>query len=130
MFTLEQIKTAHSKVKSGADFPSYIQELIQIGLSHYENFVLDGHSTFFGKNNDSISSPAKYKALSIADKSKPEQFKSDLKAHQQGLTDYMTFCNDAAKSGVEKWIVDLSKMTCTYYDLEGNKVLEEIIPPK
>ena len=23
MFTIEQIKTAHSKVKSGADFPTY-----------------------------------------------------------------------------------------------------------
>jgi uncharacterized protein YbcV (DUF1398 family) len=130
MFTLEQIKTAHSKVKSGADFPNYIQELIKLGLSHYENFVLDGHSTFFGKNNYTISSPAKYKALSISGKSNPEQFKSDLKAHQQGQTDYMTFCNDSAKSGVEKWTVDLSKMTCTYYDAEGNTVLEELIPAK
>ncbi len=27
MFTVEQIKTAHSKVKSGADFPAYIQDI-------------------------------------------------------------------------------------------------------
>jgi len=27
MFTVEQIKAAHSKVKSGADFPSYIKEI-------------------------------------------------------------------------------------------------------
>ena len=27
MFTLEQIKQAHSQVESGADFPSYIQEI-------------------------------------------------------------------------------------------------------
>lgn len=28
MFTLDQIKAAHNKVKSGADFPAYIQDLI------------------------------------------------------------------------------------------------------
>jgi hypothetical protein len=27
MFTIEQIDQAHSKVKSGADFPKYIQDL-------------------------------------------------------------------------------------------------------
>lgn len=28
MFILDQIKAAHSKVKSGGDFPTYIQDLI------------------------------------------------------------------------------------------------------
>ena len=32
MFTLEQIKLAHSKVKSGADFPAYIKELKALGV--------------------------------------------------------------------------------------------------
>ena len=32
MFTVEQIKAAHSKVKSGADFPAYIQEIKALGL--------------------------------------------------------------------------------------------------
>lgn len=32
MFTIEQIKEAHSKVKSGADFPNYIQDLIILGV--------------------------------------------------------------------------------------------------
>jgi len=40
----------------------------------------------------------------------------------------MTFCNEAAKAGVEKWIVDTQKMTCTYYDKLGNVMLEEKIP--
>lgn len=31
MFTIEQIKTAHSQVKSGADFPAYIQEIKKLG---------------------------------------------------------------------------------------------------
>ena len=43
MFTAEQIKAAHSKVKSGADFPSYIQEIKALGVTHYEAYVTDGH---------------------------------------------------------------------------------------
>lgn len=34
-FTVAQLKTAHGKVKSGADFPSYIQEIKALGVTHY-----------------------------------------------------------------------------------------------
>lgn len=128
MFTLDQIKAAHSKVKSGADFPAYIRELKQLGVVEYETFVKDGHTNYLGENTYKIKSPARYAALTIASASQAEQFKADLKAHQQGKTDYATFCADCAKSGVEKWIVDLTKMTCTYFDSAGNEVLIERIP--
>lgn len=42
MFTVEQIKAAHSKVKSGADFPAYIQEIKSLGVTHYEAYSLTG----------------------------------------------------------------------------------------
>lgn len=128
MFTIDQIKEAHSKVKSGADFPNYIQELIKLGVEKYESFVLDGHALFFGKNNFKIQSDPKYPALKIAEQSNKEQFQSDLKAHQQGKTNYPTFCGDCSKSGIEKWIVDLQNMTCTYYDKSGQSMLMENIP--
>ena len=64
----------------------------------------------------------------LLDTSNIEQFKQQLKAHQQGETDYLTFCNNAAESGVEKWKVDTDKMTCIYYDKSGNKMLQEKIP--
>lgn len=35
MFTLDQIREAHVKVKSGADFPHYIQDLIVLGVQKY-----------------------------------------------------------------------------------------------
>jgi len=54
--------------------------------------------------------------------------KFDLKAHQQGKTDYSTFCSDCAKSGVEKWAVSMEEMTCSYFDKAGNKLLVEVIP--
>jgi len=128
MFTLTQIKEAHSKVKSGADFPKYVQDLIGLGLTHYEMYVTDGHASYFGKDNYNVVSEPKYAALTIAETSDKVQFQNDLKAHQQGKTDYPTFCNDCAKSGIEKWIVDTQKLNCTYFDKAGNEILEEKIP--
>lgn len=128
MFTLDQIKTAHAKVRSGADFPSYVQELITLGLKNYESFVSDGHAVYHGSEGYTITSPAKYEAKEIATESNKGQFIKDLKEHQQGKTDYPTFCGIAATHGVEKWIVDMEKMTCTYYDLHGNEMLVEQIP--
>lgn len=128
MFTLEQIKAAHSQVKSGADFPKYIQDIQKLGVTAYEVFVSDGHADYYGKNDFKITSPAKYDTLPLAKISYSEKFTSDLLAHQQGKTDYMTFCQDCANSGIEKWIVNIAEMTCTYYDVTGTNVLTENIP--
>lgn len=128
MFQLKEIQEAHAKVKSGADFPAYIQDLIKLGVIKYDTFVSDGHAIFFGNNHYKIQSAAKYPALSVSDKSDREAFKKNLKIHQQGQTDYLTFCRHSAEAGIEKWTVDMKNMTCTYYDKENNNILEEKIP--
>lgn len=128
MFTAAQIKTAHSKVKSGADFPSYIQKIKTLGVTHYEAFVADGHVEYYGANNHTATTPPKYDDLAIAEIVDMETFKSELRAHQQGKTDYLTFINMCAETGIEKWQVCMDKMTCTYYDKVGNEVLVEAIP--
>jgi len=128
MFTIDQINEAHAKVKSGADFPNYIQDIIKLGVTGFETFVADGHTVYFGAAGVKIESAATYAALKLADESDKDQFQEDLKDHQQGKTNYQTFCLDCAWSGVEKWVVDMSKMTCTYYDKAGNEMLAEAIP--
>lgn len=128
MFTLQAIKDAHSKVKSGADFPKYIQELIVLGIQKYDAFVVDGHIVYSGKEDFELSSPPAYKKLVVANISDKERFKHYLKNHQRGQTDYTTFCNDAAETGVEKWTVDMQNMTCIYYDKSNTLMVEEQIP--
>ena len=93
MFTIEQIKAAHSKVKSGADFPKYVQDLIDLGVEAYGTYVVDGHAEYFGKDGCQIKSDVKYSPLNAAEKSDSQSFIVRLKAHQQGQTDYLTFCN-------------------------------------
>ena len=128
MFTIQQIHEAHSKVKSGADFPKYMQDIIALGVTSFETFVFDNHTDYFGKDNFTVSSEGFSEILNVANESNIEQFKSDLKSHQLGNTEYMTFLNDCAKSGVEKWIVVMDKMTCSYFDKNGKEMLVEKIP--
>jgi uncharacterized protein YbcV (DUF1398 family) len=128
MFTLEAIKAAHAKVKSGADFPKYIQEIKTLGVKNYTSYVNNGHVRYESVDGETIQSPAKYAELTVSQQSNGAQFKHDLKVHQQGGTDYLTFCSDSAAAGIEKWVVDLEAMTCTYYDMSGQNILVENIP--
>lgn len=128
MFTIDQIKQAHSKVKSGADFPGYIWEMKTLGVVAYEHFVADGHIQYFGKDDFRISSEAKWAPMVVAEPGDTEKLKHSLKIHQQGETDYATFCKQTAEAGVERWIVDMGKMTCSYYDRAGNRMLVETVP--
>ena len=128
MFTIEQIKAPHSIVKSGADFPSYIKEIKSLGVTNYEAYVSDGHIDYHGANGYTAKVPAKYEPLEVAQNSKSEAFKAELVAHQQGKTDFLTFIKMCATLGIEKWVISMDKMTCSYYDKAGNKILVEAIP--
>lgn len=128
MFTERQIKAAHAKVKTGADFPAYIQEIKNLGLISYEYSVCNGKTEYFGANGHNINSDARYAPLTIADCSSSERLEHIISIHQQGQTDFVTFCRQAAEAGVEKWIIDTQKMLCTYYNKAGNKIIAEPIP--
>lgn len=128
MFTVEQIKAAHSQVKSGADFPKYIQAIKQLGVKTFETWVIDSHTEYFGESGYQTRSEPMYEHLVISDKSDKNQFSHYLKIHQRGETDYKTFCRHCAETGIEKWFVSLNEMTCTYYDKAGNRILVEQIP--
>jgi uncharacterized protein YbcV (DUF1398 family) len=48
--------------------------------------------------------------------------------HQDGQTDYYTFCQQSAQSGIAKWRIDIIEMTCTYCDTSGDAIIIEKIP--
>ncbi|KYP15350.1 DUF1398 family protein [Flavihumibacter sp. CACIAM 22H1] len=128
MFTTEQIKAAHSKVKSGADFPAYIREIKALGVTHYVAYVADGRINYYGADDSTAKLPAKYEPLAIADRANGEALKAGLLAHQQGKTDFLVFIKMCATCGIEKWEICMEEMTCTYYDSAANKILVETIP--
>ena len=65
--------------------------------------------------------------LEVADTSSAERLQQALGIHQQGETDYPTFCKHAAEAGVEKWTVNTIDMLFNYFDKAGHAmVVEEI----
>jgi len=128
MFTIAQIKELHSKVKSGADFPAYIQDLIALGVQGYDIFVNDGHEEYFGADNYRVAAPANYDKIPVAPSANKERFIEFLVMHQNGQTDYLTFCNHAAHCGIAKWRVNIIEMICTYFDPSDAAILIEKIP--
>lgn len=128
MFTLQQMKAAHAKVKSGKDFPAYVQEIKRIGLLYYDFMVKDGRTVYHGVNGFQINSDPIYEEKSISVQGAPAAVRHIIAEHQQGKSDFLTFCKLVADAGVEKWVVDTRAMMCTYYDLEGNSMVAEPIP--
>ncbi len=128
MSTLQQVKAAHARVKTGADFPAYVHEIKQLGLLHYEYLVKNGKTVYYGANGFHISSEAIYAEKEISQIASPATVKQIIKDHQQGKTDFLTFCTLVAEAGVEKWVVDTQTMLCSYYDLNGNSMIAEPIP--
>lgn len=128
MFTIQQMKSAHAKVKTGADFPAYVQEIKQLGLFRYEYQVKNGKTVYHGANNFQISSEAIYPEKIISEISFPAALKQIITEHQQGKSDFLNVCALVADAGVEKWIVDAQAMLCTYYDQGGNVMMTEPIP--
>lgn len=128
MFTIEQIHEAFGKVKSGADFPQFVQDLKEIGITHYDNFVSNGRTKYYGKNYFTLNGDSKYPEMLVSENSSSEKLKHAITIHQQGQTDYPTFCKQAAEAGVEKWTTHMIEMTVTYLDKSGNKLTVEAIP--
>lgn len=127
MFSLNQINDIHERLGKQTTLPEYLLALKAIGVDKYDSFITDGHSEYLGKDNQKLVSPPIHKKLIIANKSNREVFLKHLSLHSQGKTDYFQMSQGLADSGIEKWTFDTSKMTITYYDMEGSEMLVETI---
>jgi len=127
-FTIEQIHEASQKVNSGADFPRYVQDLKAIGVTHYDNFVSNGLTKYYGAQGFCVEGESKNQVLNINEKASVAGLKQAITIHQQGLTDYPAFCQQAADAGVDKWTTQMINMTVTYFDKQGHEMLIEPIP--
>ncbi|HTM97867.1 MAG TPA: DUF1398 family protein [Pedobacter sp.] len=128
MFTIEDIRNAEQKIKTGADFPLFIKEIKAMGVERNDVYVMNGMSIYFGNNEHTVESAPAYETLLIEEQSSAQDLQKALKIHQEGQTDFQTFCRQAASAGVEKWVTDLKEMTVSYLDMAGNELIVEKIP--
>ena len=127
MFTLEQVNDIHDRLGNAGTLSQYLEALKSIGVDKYDSFITDGHSEYFGIDNQMVISPPVHKKLTIANTSSREDLLKHLNLHNQGKTNYLEMSRGLAESGIEKWSFDTSKMTITYYDTEGREMLVEAI---
>ncbi len=129
MFTAEQIQAASAKVTSGAEYPLFVRALKLMGVVTYEHFVVDGSTVYAGANQEQVRiMPPQVVTFTVNATSSATKLQEALKAHQQGMTNYSTFCQQAAEAGVEKWICNIQQHTISYVNTEGNTLLQETIP--
>ncbi len=127
MFTLDQINEIHERLGKQATLPQYLQALKAIGVDKYDSFITDGHSEYYGNESQKVVSPPVHEKFTIAKTSNREGLLRHLNLHNQGNTNYVEMSKGLADSGIEKWTFDTSKMTITYYDKDGNRMLVEAI---
>jgi uncharacterized protein YbcV (DUF1398 family) len=128
MFTVEQIKAAHRKVKTGADFPNYVQEIKALGLIKYEYMVADGRTIYYGDNNFTTEAPPIYPEKRVSPVPSATTMEQNIREHQQGKSDFLTICQQAADAGVHHWEVNAQTMLCSYFDSDNNRMIAEPIP--
>lgn len=127
MFTLEQIDEIHENSGKRTSLPEYLHALNAIGVIRYDSFIADGHSEYYGADNQKLVSPPVHEKYIIAEISNLEALHIHLKLHEQGETDYFQMSQGLADSGIEKWTFDTKEMTIAYFDIAGNALLVEDI---
>jgi uncharacterized protein YbcV (DUF1398 family) len=127
MFTIGQINDLHDRLGQAETLLEYVRGLNAIGVEKYDSYLTDGHSEYFGKPGQKVISPPVHSQLSISEKSDKEKFLKHLKLSEEGKITYIEMSEGLAESGTEKWTVDTSEMTMTFYDRAGSEMLVERI---
>ena|SRR6218665_794320 len=127
MFTQNQIDEIHSNLGRQTSLPDYLRALHEIGVLKQDSFITDGHSEYYGADNQKLISPPEHEKMTIAEVSNKEGLLIHLSLHEQGKTDYFQMSQGLADSGIEKWTFDTIEMTIAYFDKAGNELVVEDI---
>lgn len=125
MFTLEQVTHIHDTLGNADTLPDYLRALHAIGVKHYDSFVTDGHSEYYGEGGHKVLSPSYHETFQVGDSSDKGAFLEYMKLVEQGGVGYEEMSKRLAELGVEKWTFDTEALTITYYDKAGQPLLVE-----
>jgi uncharacterized protein YbcV (DUF1398 family) len=89
MFTLGQIHEIHDRLGKAETLAQYLQALHAIGVEKCDSFVTNGHSEYFGKNDQKVVSPPAHETLTVAQTSNREKLMEHLDRLLQQKTGYL-----------------------------------------
>ncbi|MCG6473449.1 hypothetical protein ATC81_01275 [Staphylococcus aureus] len=126
-FKLSAIQQAHQQF-TGVDFPKLFKAFKDMGMTYNIVNIQDGTATYVHQSEDDIVTSSVKSNHPVAPSSKQSIVQDVLTRHQQGQTDFETFCDEMAQAGIYKWHIDIQAGTCTYIDLQEQAIISELIP--
>lgn len=126
-FTLSEIQQAHQQY-TGVDFPKLFKEFKDMGMTYNIVNIQDGTATYVHQSEDDIVTSSVKSNHPVAPSSNQSIVQDVLTRHQQGQTDFETFCDEMAEAGIYKWHIDIQAGTYTYIDLKEQAIISELIP--
>ncbi len=125
-FTLSAIQQAHQQF-TGVDFPKLFKAFKDMGMT-YNIVNVDGTATYVHQSEDDIVTSSVKSNHPVAQKSNKTIVSSVLTRHQQGQTDFETFCDEMAEAGIYKWHIDLKRALVLISTCKTKLYLSELIP--
>ena len=126
-FKLSAIQQAHQQF-TGVDFPKLFKAFKDMGMTYNIVNIQDGTATYVHQSEDNIVTSSVKSNHPVAPSSNQSIVQDVLTRHQQGQTDFETFCDEMAQAGIYKWHIDIQAGTCTYIDLQEQAIISELIP--
>ncbi len=126
-FSIEAIRNAHM-LYTGPDFPKLIKEFIHMGMVTNIVNIETGVVTYIDNNGVVLNDTGVNVGFQINESATYENALAALQRNQNGESDFSTFCNEIAIAGVYKWEIDLTNMTCSYFDKTETSIIVENIP--
>ncbi|HFV7452561.1 TPA: DUF1398 domain-containing protein [Staphylococcus aureus] len=126
-FKLSAIQQAHQQF-TGVDFPKLFKAFKDMGMTYNIVNIQDGTATYVHQSEDDIVTSSVKSNHPVAPSSNQSIVQDVLTRHQQGQTDFETFCDEMAQAGIYKWRIDIQAGTCTYIDLQEQAIISELIP--
>ncbi|HAR6953564.1 TPA: DUF1398 family protein [Staphylococcus aureus] len=126
-FKLSAIQQAHQQF-TGVDFPKLFKAFKDMGMTYNIVNIQDGTATYVHQSEDDIVTSSVKSNHPVAPSSNQSIVQDVLTRHQQGQTDFETFCDEMAQAGIYKWHIDIQVGTCTYIDLQEQAIISELIP--
>ncbi|HCY2932577.1 TPA: DUF1398 family protein [Staphylococcus aureus] len=126
-FKLSAIQQAHQQF-TGVDFSKLFKAFKDMGMTYNIVNIQDGTATYVHQSEDDIVTSSVKSNHPVAPSSNQSIVQDVLTRHQQGQTDFETFCDEMAQAGIYKWHIDIQAGTCTYIDLQEQAIISELIP--
>jgi uncharacterized protein YbcV (DUF1398 family) len=109
-------------------YPTYVQQLKEIGVAFYEVRMRDRCRKFTSKSGQELMLTIGLPEVEVAEEFDYEAVKSAITRTQAGLTGYPAFLSEIAAAGVHSYRADLEAMRISYSGVKSADIYTEVIP--